>query len=104
MEVTIGNVIGWLVAGILAGSLAGPLVTRSREGFGRWGNIGLGLIGALIGGSLFQIFRIDIGNLAEISVSLQDLVAALIGSLVFLLAVWIIRRQMQKSKDSPPAT
>ena len=104
MEVTIGNVIGWLVAGILAGSLVGPLVKRSREGFGRWGNIGLGLIGALIGGSLFQIFRIDIGNLAAISVSLQDLVAAFLGSLVFLLAIWILRRQMEKSKESPPAS
>ena len=100
MEITIGNVIGWLVAGILAGSLTGPLVTRTREGFGRWGNIGIGLVGALIGGSLFRIFNINIGNLAEISVSLQDLLSAFIGSLVFLLAVWMIRRQLSKSSDT----
>lgn len=97
MEITIGNVIGWLVAGILAGSLTGVLIKRSREGFGRLANIGVGLIGALIGGSLFQIFNINIGNLAEISVSLQDLVSALIGSLIFLLIVWLIRRQLQKT-------
>jgi len=96
MEITIGNVIGWLVAGILAGSLTGAVVTRSREGFGRLSNIGIGLIGALIGGSLFQIFNINIGNLQDISVSLQDLVAAFIGSLFFLFVVWLIRRRLQK--------
>ena len=96
MEITIGNVIGWLVAGILAGSLTGAVVKRSRQGFGHWTNIGIGLVGALIGGSLFQIFNIQIGNLADISVSLQDLVSALIGSLIFLFLVWLIKRQLQK--------
>lgn len=100
MEITIGNVIGWLVAGILAGSMTGVLIKRSREGFGHWANIGIGLIGALIGGSLFQIFNIKIGNLAAISVSLQDLVSALIGSLLFLFVIWFIRRQMQKKEQA----
>ena len=98
MEVTIGNVIGWLVAGVLAGSLVGLLVKRSREGFGHLGNIGIGLVGALIGGSLFQIFNINIGNLGDISVSLQDLVAAFIGSLLFLVIVWLIQRQLAKQE------
>jgi uncharacterized membrane protein YeaQ/YmgE (transglycosylase-associated protein family) len=98
MEITIGNVIGWLVAGILAGSLTGVLVKRSRQGFGHWANIGIGLVGALIGGSLFQIFNIQIGNLASISVSLQDLLSAFIGSLIFLFLVWLIKRQMQKEQ------
>ena len=98
MEVTIGNVVGWLVAGILAGSLTGVLVKRSRQGFGHWANMGIGLVGALIGGSLFQIFNINIGNLAAISVSLQDLVSAFIGSLIFLFLVWLIRRKLQKTE------
>ncbi len=103
MEITIGNVIGWLVAGILAGSLTGVLVKRSREGFGHLANVGIGLVGALIGGSLFQIFNIHIGNLDEISVSLQDLVSAFLGSLLFLFIVWLIRHQMQKkSEDGNP--
>jgi uncharacterized membrane protein YeaQ/YmgE (transglycosylase-associated protein family) len=98
MEITIGNVIGWLVAGILAGSLTGVVVKRSRQGFGHLANIGIGLIGALIGGSLFQILNISIGNLADISVSLQDLVSAFIGSLIFLFIVWLIRRKLQKQE------
>jgi uncharacterized membrane protein YeaQ/YmgE (transglycosylase-associated protein family) len=97
MEITIGNVIGWLVAGILAGSLAGMLVKRSREGFGRFGNLVIGLLGGLIGGSLFQIFNISLG-LENISVSLQDLIAAFIGSLIFLTIVWAIKKHSQSER------
>jgi len=97
MEITIGNVIGWLVAGILAGSLAGILVKRSREGFGRFGNLLIGLVGGLIGGSLFQIFNISLG-LENISVSLQDLVAAFIGSLIFLTIVWAIKKRSHSER------
>lgn len=97
MEITIGKVIGWLVAGILAGSLAGMLVKRSRQGFGHLGNLTLGLLGGLIGGSLFEIFNISLG-LENISVSLQDLVAAFVGSLIFLAVVWVIKKRSQKEQ------
>ena len=97
MEITIGNVIGWLVAGILAGSLAGTLVKRSRDGFGKFGNLVVGLLGGLIGGSLFQIFNISLG-LENISVSLQDLVAAFVGSLIFLTIVWTIKKRSRSER------
>lgn len=96
MEITIGKVIAWVVAGILAGSLTGMLVTRSRKGFGHLGNLTIGLIGGLIGGSLFEIFGISLG-LDDIRVSLQDLVAAFIGSLLFLLIVWALKRRSQRA-------
>ena len=91
MAPTLGELIVWLVVGALAGSLAGMLVKRQRGGFGRLGNLGVGLVGALIGGLLFNLLRIDLG-LAEVSISLEDLVAALVGSLLFLGAVRLIRR------------
>ena len=37
--------IVWLIIGIIAGWLSGTLVT----GFGRWTNLGVGLVGAIIG-------------------------------------------------------
>jgi uncharacterized membrane protein YeaQ/YmgE (transglycosylase-associated protein family) len=97
VEFTIGKVIGWVVSGILAGSVAGMLVKRRREGFGHLGNLTLGLIGGLIGGSLFEIFNISTG-LENISVSLQDLVAAFVGALIFLTIVWAIKRRSQKEQ------
>lgn len=95
MAPTIGELIVWLVVGALAGSVTGMLVKRQREGFGRLGNLGVGLSGALIGGLLFNLFRIDLG-LAEVSISLEDLIAALVGSLLFLGAVRLIRRTKER--------
>ena len=95
MAPTIGELIVWLVVGALAGSVTGMLVKRQREGFGRLGNLGVGLSGALIGGLLFKLFRIDLG-LAEVSISLEDLIAALVGSLLLLGVVRLIRRAKER--------
>lgn len=91
MEITVANLLVWLIVGSLAGSLAGRLVTWSKRGFGRLANLGLGMVGALLGGLLFRLFHIDLG-LGNIQVSGEDLVSALVGSLLFLAAVWGVRR------------
>jgi uncharacterized membrane protein YeaQ/YmgE (transglycosylase-associated protein family) len=51
-----GGIIAWLVVGVLAGWLAGFL-SRSR-GFGCFGNLVIGLIGAAIGGFVFSLFDV----------------------------------------------
>ena len=98
MAPTIGELVVWLVVGALAGSVTGMLVKRQREGFGRLRNLGVGLSGALVGGLLFKLFRIDLG-LADVSISLEDLIAALVGSLLLLGVVRLIRRA--KERRSP---
>jgi uncharacterized membrane protein YeaQ/YmgE (transglycosylase-associated protein family) len=95
MEVTMTELAVWIVVGALAGSLAGMVVMRRKEGFGRWVNLGVGLAGALIGGFLFDILNIDLG-LADISISLGDVVAAFVGALIFWVAVWAVLRARQK--------
>jgi uncharacterized membrane protein YeaQ/YmgE (transglycosylase-associated protein family) len=52
-----GGIIAWIVVGLLAGWLAG-LLTRSR-GFGCFGNIVVGLLGAAIGGFLFSLLGVE---------------------------------------------
>ncbi len=89
--IIVSKIVVWVIVGVIAGSFTGMLVKRSREGFGRWLNIGLGLAGALIGGGLFHLFGIDLG-LGEISISLKDLVAAFSGSIILLLIVWAVKR------------
>ncbi len=88
----LARIIVWIIVGALAGSLAGMLVTRTKEGFGRWINLGVGLVGALIGGVIFNILPFDFG-LGEIKVSLKDLIAAFVGSLLFLFFVWVFQRR-----------
>ncbi len=84
MSISLDQIIVWLVVGAIAGTLVGAIVKRSKKGFGTATNLGVGLIGALIGGLLFRIFRLDLG-LGSISVSLEDIVAAFVGSIVFLV-------------------
>ena len=48
----------------------------------------MGLVGALLGGLSFRLFGL-FPRLDAISVSLRDIVAAVIGSLIVLLAVWL---------------
>ena len=92
MTITLSQILVWIVVGALAGSLAAMLVKRQRTGFGRSTNLAIGIAGALIGETLFRLFKIDLG-LREIAFTLEDLVAAFLGSLLLLGAVWLIRRQ-----------
>ena len=84
------TLITWLIVGALAGALTGMVVKQKRRGYGPMANLGIGLVGALIGGGLFEILGIDLG-LGQISVSAQDLLAAFLGSLLFLGALRLYR-------------
>jgi len=88
---TVAQMIVWIVIGLIGGGLASRLITWDREGFGSFRNLGLGLVGALIGGVLFRWLDL-LPGLDKISISLRDVVAAVAGSLLVLLAIWLVRR------------
>ena len=90
MSITWAQLVVWVIIGAIAGTLAGTLVTGKWAGLGRWTGLGVGLAGALIGGLIFRLFGIWPG-LEAISISLRDIIAAFIGSLIFLLILWIVR-------------
>jgi uncharacterized membrane protein YeaQ/YmgE (transglycosylase-associated protein family) len=91
MMPTVAQMIVWIVVGLIGGGLASRLITWDREGFGSFRNLGLGLVGALIGGLLFRWLNL-LPSLDKISVSLRDIVAAVVGSLLVLAAIWLYRR------------
>ncbi len=97
MKPLIGQIIVWLIVGGLAGTLAGRLVTFKKEGLGRWTNLAVGLVGALIGVGLFKLFRIDLG-LGEIKITFEDLIAAFVGSLLFVLVWWLVSWYIGRKK------
>jgi uncharacterized membrane protein YeaQ/YmgE (transglycosylase-associated protein family) len=97
----IGKLIAWLIVGALAGTLAGRLVTLSKEGLGRWTNIGVGLVGAVIGGFVFNLFDFDFG-LGEIKFTLEDLIAAFAGSILFIILWWLFHLTRSKSQQEKP--
>jgi len=92
MQIKVDEVITWLIVGALAGSLAGMVVKGQRAGFGHLVNLAIGLVGALIGGFLFKVLRIDLGLIGAITITSQQVVDSFVGSLVFLSVIWAIRK------------
>ena len=89
---TIEQLVVWLIIGALAGSLAGMVVTGSRKGYGPATNILLGLIGAVIGGYVFDKLNVNLG-LGSITVSFDEVAAAFVGSLILLGLLSMIERR-----------
>jgi uncharacterized membrane protein YeaQ/YmgE (transglycosylase-associated protein family) len=83
--------IVWIVVGLLGGSVAGFMIKRERKGFGVVRNLGLGLVGALVGGLLFRVLGL-FPELDSVAISLRDLVAAVVGSLLVLTVIWLWQR------------
>jgi uncharacterized membrane protein YeaQ/YmgE (transglycosylase-associated protein family) len=88
---SLDHLIVWIVVGLIGGGLASRIITWDKEGFGPFRNLGLGLAGALLGGLLFRLFGIWPG-LDKIAISLGDVVAAVVGSLLVLAALWIWKK------------
>ena len=72
----LGSLISFLIVGLLAGWIAGRLTKGS--GFGLLGNLGLGVVGAFVGGLLFWVLGLTAQNL------IGQIVTAVIGAIVFL--------------------
>ena len=107
MNITTQDIIVWLIIGTIAGSLAGLVVKRKKEGFGRFVNVAIGLVGVLIGRPLFKLIRVDLGR-ADVQISLSDLLAGFVGALIFLALLALVKRwkrnrpqKAKKGKDIP---
>ena len=92
MNITIEEFIVWLLVGAFVGSVIGVLVKRKKEGFGRIMNLMVGLIGALIGGLLFKLLKIDLKLGEDFTIKKQDLLAAVVGSIILLLVAALVRK------------
>jgi uncharacterized membrane protein YeaQ/YmgE (transglycosylase-associated protein family) len=88
MMPSFGQVIVWMAIGLIGGGLASRLITWNHEGFGRWRNLALGLAGALVGGFLVRLLRL-FPELDAYAISLRDVVAAVLGSLIILAGLWV---------------
>jgi uncharacterized membrane protein YeaQ/YmgE (transglycosylase-associated protein family) len=92
MIFTFAQFLTWLAVGLVGGTLAGRLATRQKAGFGLMSNIALGCAGAMVGGILFGLLGI-LPSLDKISISLRDLLAAFVGSIILLTALWAWNRK-----------
>jgi uncharacterized membrane protein YeaQ/YmgE (transglycosylase-associated protein family) len=71
--------IAWIVLGLIAGFIASKIVNKAGEGFLL--DIVLGIIGAVIGGYLFQTF----GMSGVSGLNLYSILVAVVGAIVVLV-------------------
>lgn len=78
------SILAFLIVGILAGWIAGKIM--KGKGFGLFGDLGVGVLGAFIGGFIFRFLGLHafgfIGNL----------VTAVVGAIVFLYVLRLIKK------------
>ncbi len=90
LNISLGQLIVWIITGALAGYLAGVLL-RGRS-FGTLGNIVVGLLGGLLGGVVFGLLGIQV-NLPVLQFSLADLVVAFVGAIILIFLLGFVRRR-----------
>ena len=78
--------LAWIVLGLLAGFIGSKLVNKQGEGF--FLDIILGIVGAVVGGWLFNRF----GAAGVSGLNLYSLLVAVIGAVVVLVVYHAIRR------------
>jgi uncharacterized membrane protein YeaQ/YmgE (transglycosylase-associated protein family) len=73
------GILSWIILGLIAGFIGSKIVGRQGQGF--WLDIALGIVGALVGGFLFDLF----GASGVTGFNLYSLLVAIAGSVVVLL-------------------
>jgi uncharacterized membrane protein YeaQ/YmgE (transglycosylase-associated protein family) len=73
------SLLAWIVLGLLSGFIASKIVNKSGEGVLL--DIVLGIVGAVVGGFLFQTF----GMTGVTGVNIYSILVAVVGAIVFLV-------------------
>ena len=81
------SVIAWLLLGLVAGFIASKLVNKTGEGLVL--DIVLGVVGALVGGSIFNFA----GSSGVTGFNLWSLFVAVIGAVVVLMVYHAVARR-----------
>ena len=79
------QIIWFLLIGASAGWLAGQIM--KGRGFGLIGNMVVGVVGAIVGGFIFNLFGI-----AAAGGLLGSLIAAVLGAVVLLFVVGLLKK------------
>jgi uncharacterized membrane protein YeaQ/YmgE (transglycosylase-associated protein family) len=93
LSFNLSQLVTWIIIGAIAGFLAGLLI-RGRHMGTLW-NVIIGLIGAVVGGVLFNLLHIPIPAAlnAGIELKLADIIIAFVGAVVVLLIAALIYRR-----------
>ncbi|MEO8726643.1 MAG: GlsB/YeaQ/YmgE family stress response membrane protein [Acidobacteriaceae bacterium] len=82
------SILAWIILGLISGFIASRIVNKSGEGVLL--DILLGVVGAIVGGFLFQTF----GHSGVTGLNLYSLLVAVLGAIVVLVIYHAVRRRV----------
>jgi uncharacterized membrane protein YeaQ/YmgE (transglycosylase-associated protein family) len=81
------SILAWIILGLLAGFIGSKLVNKTGEGVVL--DVVLGIVGAVVGGFLFNRF----GASGVTGLNIYSLLVAVVGAVLLLVAYHAIRRR-----------
>jgi uncharacterized membrane protein YeaQ/YmgE (transglycosylase-associated protein family) len=79
------TIIGWILLGLISGFIASKVVNKSGEGF--IVDVVLGIVGAVVGGFLFNV----IGAVGVTGFNIWSMFVAVVGAIVVLASYHALR-------------
>jgi uncharacterized membrane protein YeaQ/YmgE (transglycosylase-associated protein family) len=86
------NILAWIVLGLIAGAIA-KAIYPGRQGGGILGTMLLGIIGAIVGGSLYNLLTTGTLTLTAAGFSLGGILVAVLGAIVALFIYYAFTRR-----------
>ncbi len=93
------EIVAWVIMGVLVGAVAGMMTTPKTSGLGKLGRLLLGLTGALIGGMIVHVGRIDFG-LGPVLIRYEELLFSLVGGVVLIVGARFFRFGAKQKPDT----
>jgi uncharacterized membrane protein YeaQ/YmgE (transglycosylase-associated protein family) len=81
------SILAWLVVGLIAGFLASKVINKTGEGLVM--DIVLGIVGALVGGFIFN----QLGYAGTSGINIYSIFVAFIGAIIVLLIYHMVIRR-----------
>lgn len=86
------NILAWVVLGLIAGAIAKAVYPGNQSG-GILGTMILGIIGAFVGGSLYNLLTTGTITVASAGLSIGGVVVAVLGAIVALFIYYALARR-----------
>jgi uncharacterized membrane protein YeaQ/YmgE (transglycosylase-associated protein family) len=86
------NILAWIVLGLIAGAIAKAIYPGHQSG-GILGTLILGVIGAFVGGSLYNLLTTGTLAITSAGLSIGGIVVAVIGAIIALFIYYALARR-----------
>lgn len=86
------NILAWIILGLIAGAIAKAIYPGHQSG-GILGTMLLGIIGAFVGGTLYNVFTTGTLAIGAAGLSIGGVIVAVLGAIIALFIYYAVGRR-----------